>query len=163
MGIAAFIGDDRIVTEDNTGFMAVFNVSSGTVPADGSLSLEVQGDVVDSEEQSPRGFRVLGAGPGTVLGGDFSLESFNADGGAVFSLRCQSDNEFLIDTFQAVTAASPSSTPTDRPVRPVLVQTDFAEHNSAAVSSVLVLGALLTLGGAAVALWRVGRVSSRRH
>ena len=76
------------------------------------------------------------------------------------------EGDITIDAFQATAAPPPTVTvtvqPTASPVRPVVVQTDFAGHDRASTFP-LVLGGALLVGGIGAAATGRGRGSSRRH
>jgi outer membrane lipoprotein SlyB len=79
------------------------------------------------------------------------------------------DEDPVVDAFEALAVAEPTttvtttSTATATAVRPVVVQTDFAEDGAAALP-LLGVGALVTIAAGAVGLAR-GRVrtAARRH
>ena len=71
----------------------------------------------------------------------------------------------MIDTFEVNAAVSPvpSTTATFTPVRPVVVQTDFATHEHSTALPLLTGGGLAAATIAAVALGRSARRARRRH
>ena len=110
----------------------------------------------DSSDGGP--FRPKDPGTYTIVGGRFNLEF---DGGVdpTDIMDCRPQGAPVVDTLQAIDAATPTTTP----VRPVIVQTDFAEED-AGVPPLLVVGALVALlSGAAGLARRRHRPSARRH
>jgi hypothetical protein len=83
-------------------------------------------------------------------------------------MYCELDDEgdTAIDSFEAVAAATtPTVAPTESaaPVRPVVVQTDFAGERRASALPLVLGGGLLAATGAATASRARVRAGSRRH
>ena len=131
------------------------------VPTEGPLVLEVTG-----ENSS-----VLAAlaGTNTLVANDFILEVGTGAEGPEAGMYCTltDEGDVSIDAFQATAAATPTAPPTATttatPVRPVVVQTDFAgEDRSTALP--LLAGGGLAAGAVAVVLGHaVRRGTTRRH
>jgi hypothetical protein len=132
------------------------------VPAEGSMSLDLKFD-------SPGDIRP--DRPGTYLVG-FGSIALEISGGNLpdelqFFCELPEGSSAPVDSFKAVAAVTPSAaaTPTGTvtPARPVLVQTDFAEHDST-VAPLMGLGALMTVTAGGVGLARRRRHgTSRQH
>ncbi|WP_377640299.1 DUF6801 domain-containing protein [Oryzobacter terrae] len=145
-----------IVDESGEEVVVEMVFPSTPVPATGPLVLELTGEdvpAVTAEE-----------GTNTLLAGDvivgFGEETYS--GGMFCELVDEGDT--AVDSFVAEgVAASPTVTasPTTSPVRPVVVQTDFADDRSR--RDTLLAGAGLAVAGAVV-LGRGGRrAAARRH
>ncbi len=72
------------------------------------------------------------------------------------------EGDITIDSFEATAAPTPTVTVTASPVRPVVVQTDFAGNDRSSALPLVLGGALMVGGVGAVATGRA-RGSSRRH
>ena len=134
------------------------NHTSFTVPAEGDLTIEVKGGwfIEINRGNEPGRYELVGQG--------FSL-SFQRESGVSGGLSCEPSGGQgpVIDAFEVVAAATPSSA-TATPVRPVLVQTDFADEDSPTAPPLLVLGGLAAASVSAFALGRASRRgTSRRH
>ena len=131
------------------------------VPAEGPMTIDVtgQGDPVIAE-----------AGTNTLVASDFLLVVDTGADGPDVSMLCTltDEGDITIDTFEATAAPTPTvtttvtATPTASPVRPVVVQTDFAAENRSSALPLVLGGALAAGGVGAVATGRARR-SSRRH
>ena len=135
-----------------------FDFGPEDVPGEGpmTLTLDGEGDVVTPKE----------AGTHTLVAGDFVLFVDTGETGPDVGMFCEltDEGDIAIDSFEAVAAATPTTAPTEsaNPVRPVVVQTDFAGQDR---SLPLVLGGgLLAVGTGAVVTGRArARAASRRH
>ena len=166
-GLATIQGGGEMflyVNETDDAFNAFWEFAETAVPAEGTMSLDVEGEFeVDR-------FRVADAGVHTILGADFFLFVDTGEEGPGAGMFCEpTDEDPVVDAFEALAVAAPTttvtttSTATATAVRPVVVQTDFAEDD-AAMLPLLGVGALVTLAAGAVGLAR-GRVrtAARRH
>ena len=128
------------------------------VPESGALSLDV--------EVRATSFRAF-AGSNRILAGSFYVfldGGVEAEGG----VNCAPAGGVLttIDTFTGSTAipTTPSAPAEETPVRPVLVQTDFADDERGTGTSVLAGGGLAILALALFGLaWGRQREASRSH
>jgi len=144
---------------------ASFEFAPTELPAEGTVTLDLTGDVDRFRAQDP--------GTQTILLFDFGLFVDTGDPeGPGAGMFCESADgqDVAIDALEVTAAATSAptttvtTTATATPVRPVVVQTDFAaEEDSTAFP--LGLGAgILALSGGAAALTRTARRSaSRRH
>jgi hypothetical protein len=141
---------------------ASFGFGPTELPAEGPVTLDLDGEADRFRPQDP--------GTQTILLFDFGLFVDTGDPeGPGAGMFCESADgqDVAIDALQATAAVTPAPTTTvtttATPVRPVVVQTDFAHEDSTAFP--LGLGAgILALSGAAAALARTARRSaSRRH
>jgi len=163
-----------LVEPDGEGSTAVpLDIGPTTVPLEGPLTLTFTGDAPEVTPLTP--------GTHTLLAGDLTLLLTTSAQGPIVGLGCfLADNnpDISIDAFEATTGtptttptptvtatptASVTAAPTTGPVRPVVVQTDFAgDDRSSALPLVLGGGLLVGAGAAAVGRTRV-RAGSRRH
>ncbi len=139
---------------------AAFPWGPVAVPAEGPLTVEL----LEGDAES---YRVQDAGAHRILMSGFAFWVETGEEEPVAWMFCGSDDEVVVDTFQARQATAvpvPTVTVTTAaPVRPVLVQTDAAQGDDrAAGAPVLGAGALVLLA-TAVGLRRAQRSSSRRH
>ena len=160
-----FFEGGRPVNGDVSGFSAEIR-ALGTVPTEGSLSLDLEGFLIDVEQLTEvSGFYFLEPGTVTIHAGTFGVTlNQNLD-----LLGCGTEESFAIDTVEVLAVATPTraATPTTRPsstpVRPVLVQTDFAEDHASTLPS-LGAGALTMIAaGLAGLAHRRRRSASRQH
>lgn len=130
------------------------------VPAEGPLVLEVtgQGDPVIATE----------VGTNTLVANDFFLEVGTGEGpesGMYCTLSDEGD--ISIDAFEATAAATPTTTvtasPSVSPVRPVVVQTDFAGEDRSMALPLLAGGGLAAASLALVVGRGTRRGTARRH
>ena len=141
---------------DETGEEYVVELSFDTtdVPAEGPMVLDVsgEGDPIVAAE----------VGTNTLVADAFFLFVDTGEEGDEVGLFCEltDEGDVSIDAFEATAAAAPTTTVTTTasPVRPVVVQTDFAEDRATALP--LLAGA--GLAAATVAVVAVGR-SARRE
>lgn len=152
------------VDETDDEFFAFFEFAETAVPAEGTMSLDVEGGF-----EADR-FRVADAGVHTILGAEFFLSIDTGEEGPGAGMFCEpADEDPVVDAFEALAVAEPTttvtttSTATATAVRPVVVQTDFAPDDAAALP-LLGAGAVMTLAAGAVGLARARvRTASRRH
>ncbi|HET6969458.1 MAG TPA: DUF6801 domain-containing protein [Ornithinibacter sp.] len=166
-GMTTIVGGGEIfayIAEAEDEFFPFFEFDETAVPAEGPLVLEVEGEAGRFRPQDP--------GVYTLLGGDFFVfvDTGDEDGpGAGMECFPADDEDVVIDELEATEAATPpppttTVTATATAVRPVVVQTDFADEQGRAVPPVLAAGALLTLVAGAVGAGRRGRLAAgRRH
>lgn len=148
-----------VVDESGEEVVVEMGFPETAVPATGPLVLELTGEDVP-EVTAEEGTNTLLAGD-IIVG--FGEETYS--GGMFCELVDEGDT--AVDSFVAEGAApSPTVTasPTASPVRPVVVQTDFADDGSAA-GTLLAGAGLVTAGAGAVALRSGGlrRATARRH
>lgn len=129
------------------------------VPAQGPMTLEVtgEGDPIVAAE----------VGTNTLIADAFILGVDTGEEGDEVSMFCEltDEGDVSIDAFEATAAAAPTTTvtPTATPVRPVVVQTDFADDRSTTLP-LLAGSGLAAAAVAAVALGRSARrETARRH
>lgn len=154
---------DLVVDPTDDDLFASFEFGPTQVPAEGTLTLEVEG-------QADR-FRPTDPGVQTILLFDFGLfidTGDEAGPGAGMSCETTDGDEVAIDAFSAKAAATPTTTVTTTttagPVRPVVVQTDFADDGGGSALPIVLGGGLLALAGGGTALARGSRRSTpRRH
>ena len=146
------------VAETGETFNARYSYGETPIPATGPVYVDVKGTVSKGDKGHVR-FQPKAPGRYTLVGGHFALDLIGGDFPPV-TMDCDPiDSPVVIDTLTAVNATASSSTP----VRPVVVQTDFAEDD-AGMPPLLFVGALMTLIAGAVGLARTRvRVGSRRH
>ena len=130
------------------------------VPADGAMTLTLDGEGGDVSAKE--------AGTQTLLAGDFILFVDTGENGPDVGMGCKltDEGDTTIDSFEAVAATSPTTAPAESadPVRPVVVQTDFAGEDSSTALPLVLGGGLLAVGTGAVATGRArARAASRRH
>jgi hypothetical protein len=132
------------------------------VPSEGPMALSLTGEGGDVTPKV--------AGTHTLVAGDFILFVDTGDGGPDVGMGCTltDEGDISIDAFQATAAATPTVTitaePTTSPVRPVVVQTDFAGGDRSSALPLVLGGGLLAAGTGAVAASRARvRAGSRRH
>ena len=145
-----------LVDETGEEYVVELSFDATDVPAQGPMVLEVsgEGDPVVATE----------AGTNTLVADAFFLFVDTGEEGDEVGLFCEltDEGDVTIDAFEATAPATPTTTVTTTasatPVRPVVVQTDFAEDRSSALP--LLAGA--GLASATVAVVAFGR-SSRRE
>ena len=145
-----------LVDETGEEYVVELSFDATDVPAEGPMVLEVtgEGDPVVATE----------AGTNTLVADAFFLFVDTGEEGDEVGLFCEltDEGDVTIDAFEATAPATPTTTVTTTasasPVRPVVVQTDFAEDRSSALP--LLAGA--GLASATVAVVAFGR-SSRRE
>ncbi len=145
-----------VVDESGEEVVVEMGFPETAVPATGPLVLELTGEDVP-EVTAEEGTNTLLAGD-IIVG--FGEETYS--GGMFCELVDEGDT--AVDSFVAEGAApSPTVTasPTTSPVRPVVVQTDFADDGSAA-GTLLAGAGLVTAGAGAVALRSGGPPPCRR-
>ncbi|HET6968673.1 MAG TPA: hypothetical protein VFI44_10365, partial [Ornithinibacter sp.] len=138
----------------------VVELSFGTtpVPAEGPLVLEVAGE----------GGSVFASvvGTNTLVANDFGLEVGTGVEGPDAGMYCAltDEGDVSIDSFEATAAATPTTTTTSAtPVRPVVVQTDFAGDDRSTALPLLAAGAVAA-GTVALLVGRGARRDTlRRH
>jgi hypothetical protein len=165
-GVTTFLTgfQDVRVKGTNLSFGGYFN-TSGPFPAQGTRPLDLKGRFEDGLT-NPASFILDEPGTYTVRSRGFRLDvegdNWGPPAGATTS--CEPvDGVVVLDTIEVVTDAPPSADPSDSPVRPVLVQTDFAEPEATA-APLIGVGALTMLAATAVGLARGRRrATSRRH
>lgn len=160
-------GGETILLVDTTDdeLFAFFEFGPTEVPAEGTLTVDVEGEADRFRPQEP--------GVHTILGFDFGLFVDTGDEeGPGAGMFCESADgeDFAIDALEATAAVTPTptttvtATATATAVRPVVVQTDFADERGAAVPPALAAGALLVLAAGAVGAGRRRHGSAgRRH
>jgi len=135
---------------------AFFEFGPSEIPEQGALDLAVEGDADRVRPRDAGVHRVLLTDFGLFL--DTGVDLPGAD------MSCRADDDVVVDTFEARSTPAPTVTVTAAPpVRPVVVQTDFAERDGASPAPALAAGALLTLAAGAVGVGRARRGSARRH
>jgi hypothetical protein len=168
-----------LIDETQEPYFVDLTFNTQQVPADGPMTIDVtgQGDPVIAE-----------AGTNTLVASDFLLVVDPGAGAPPattpppspgpsvppdpidVSMLCTltDEGDITIDSFEATAAPTPTvtttvtATPTASPVRPVVVQTDFAGENRSSALPLVLGGALAAGGVGAVATGRARR-SSRRH
>jgi len=131
---------------------APFASTETAVPETGPLTIEVEGQVGEYVPHQP-GTHTLVAGP--FLGFYTATDGVGPDAGVTCELVEGADT--AIDSFEVTAAATPTASTT--PVRPALVQTDFADDEGAPTLP-LAIAALLA---AAAALVGRALTGARRH
>jgi len=154
-----------LIDETGDDYDVFFEFGPEDVPGEGSMTLSLDGEGGDVTPEDP--------GTHTLLAGDFVLFVDSGDGGPDVGMYCEitDEGDTTIDAFEAVAATtSPTTTPTvaptesAAPVRPVVVQTDFAgEHHASALPLVLGGGLLAAGTGTLVATRARVRSGARRH
>ena len=134
---------------------AFFEFGPTELPEQGALTVAVEGD---ADPLRPRD-----AGVHSILLADFGLFILTGGEEPGADMSCEADGYVVVDAFEARATAAPTVTVTAAPVRPVVVQTDFAERDGASPAPALAAGALLTLAAGAVGVGRARRGSARRH
>jgi hypothetical protein len=138
---------------------AYFEFGPVDLPGEGGLTLEVSGEA-DS-------YRVQDEGVHSILLPEFHLFLNTNEGQPDALISCFSEDDIVVDAFtarQATVAPAPTVTVTTSvPVRPVLVQTDATQGDSAAIAPALGATGLLALAAAAIGLGRARHPSPRRH
>jgi hypothetical protein len=130
------------------------------VPGEGPMTLILTGE---GGEVTPKV-----AGTHTLVAGDFILFVDTGENGPDVGMGCKltDEGDTTIDSFEAVAASSPTTAPVESadPVRPVVVQTDFAGEDRSTALPLVLGGGLLAVGTGAVAAGRArARATSRRH
>ena len=130
------------------------------VPAEGPMTLTLDGEGGDVTPKE--------AGTHTLVAGDFILFVDTGENGPDVGMGCKltDEGDTTIDSFEAVAATSPTTAPAESadPVRPVVVQTDFAGEDRSTALPLVLGGGLLAVGTGAVATGRArARAASRRH
>lgn len=131
------------------------------IPAEGQFTVPVSGQIGKYQPRT--------AGTYTLVTGAelfFFLDPEGPDGDSGLTCTPDSAGDSAIDTFAATAAATPTMTVTTTasPVRPVLVQTDFAGEDPAVpVRLALGVGVIALTGVAAGAAGTARRSGSRRH
>ena len=148
---------------DETGDEYVVELAFETteVPAEGPLVLAVtgEGDPVIAAE----------VGTNTLVANDFFLEVGTGGEGPESGMYCTltDEGDISIDAFEATAAATPTTpvtaSPSVSPVRPVVVQTDFARGDRATALPLLAGGGLAAASLALVVRRGARRGSARRH
>jgi len=148
-------GTDLLVDPTDDPLFASFQFGPAKLPDQGALTVAVEGDADR--------FRPREAGAFSILMTDFGLFiGIGVESGA--DMSCSADDDVVVDTFEVRAAPTPTVTVTAAPpVRPVVVQTDFAGRDGASPAPALAAGALLTLAAGAVGVGRARRGSTRRH
>ena len=144
-------------TRPTTRSFAFFEFGPTELPDQGALTVAVEGEA--DRCPSPGGavrHSILLTGFGLFI--DTGVDEPGAD------MFCKADDDVVVDTFEARATPTPTVTVTAAPpVRPVVVQTDFAGRDDASPAPALAAGALLTLAAGAVGVGRARRGSTRRH
>ena len=139
-----------------------FRFGETSVPAEGTLTLQIEGEVGEYEPQQ--------AGPHTLVAGPYMyvyLKLSEVDGGPEAGISCElvAEGDPAIDAFSATEAATPTTTVTTTTataVRPLVVQTDFAADDPSSTVALLAGGGL-ALTAALMLGHHVRGYSSRRH
>ena len=149
-----------LIDETGDEYDVFFDFGPEDVPGEGpmTLALDGEGDVVTPTE----------AGTHTLVAGDFVLFVDTGETGPDVGMFCEltDEGDIAIDSFEAVAAATPTTAPTEsaNPVRPVVVQTDFAGEDRSTALPLVLGGGLLAVGTGAVVTGRArARAASRRH
>lgn len=143
-----------VIEESDEPFVIELTFESTPVPAEGPMTVEVEG--IDEEE-----IEATEPGTYTLLASDFFLFSGD-DENTGMGCELTDEGDATIDAFEAVEeepteTVAPTVTVTATPVRPALVQTDVAEGTPAGNA-----GGLVLAGGAAAMLALAGRFAVRR-
>jgi hypothetical protein len=135
------------------------------LPAEGLFTVPVSGVAGEYQPQNAGTYTLV-----TLAELFFYLDPEGQAGDSGVTCTPDNDGDTAIDVFTATGAATPTTTVTTTataaapPVRPVVVQTDFADDEVAPLSLTVLLGTgLLALGGAAGARWTGRHSASRRH
>lgn len=153
-----------LIDETGDDYDVFFEFGPEDVPAEGSMTLTLDGEGGDVTPEE--------VGTHTLLAGDFVLFVDSGDGGPDVGMYCEltDEGDTTIDAFEAVAATGPTTTPSvaptesAAPVRPVVVQTDFAGGDRATALPLALGGGLLVAGsGALVAKRARVRSGARRH
>ena len=135
-----------------------FDFGPAEVPATGPFSLEVQG--VDEPTL------IAESGTNTLVADAFFI-AFGDDETYEGGMDCElvDEGDPTIDVVEGVGSAPTTTTaPTTTPVRPVVVQTDFAGSEGPSALPLLALGGAALAAAGAVALGRgARRAAARRH
>ena len=147
--------------ESEEEYVVELSFDTTPVPAEGPLVLEVSGE----------GGSVFAAvvGTNTLVASDFLLQVFTGEEGPQAGMFCllTDEGDVSIDAFEATAAATPTTTTTvtttATPVRPVVVQTDFAGDDRSTALPLLAGGGLAAAAVALVAGRGARRDTTRRH
>lgn len=148
-------GDTELLVDPTDDpLFAFFEFAPTELPDQGALTVAVEGGADRFRPREAGAFSIL-------LTGFFISTGVDELGG---DMVCQADDDVVVDTFEARATPTPTVTVTAAPpVRPVVVQTDFAGRDDASPAPALAAGALLTLAAGAVGVGRARRGSTRRH
>ena len=131
------------------------------IPAEGPFTVPVSGQIGEYQPQK--------AGTYTLVAGEelfFFLDPEGPDGDSGLTCTVDGGGDTAIDVFTATAAATPTTTVTTTasPVRPVVVQTDFAGEDPALpLPLALGVGVIGVAGLAAGAAGTARRSGARRH
>jgi hypothetical protein len=149
-----------LIDETGDEYDVFFDFGPEDVPAEGpmTLTLDGEGDAVTPKE----------AGTHTLVAGDFVLFVDTGETGPDVGMFCEltDEGDVSIDSFEAVAPATPTTAPTETaaPVRPAVVQTDFAGEDRSTALPLALGGGLLAVGAGTVATGRArARAAARRH
>ncbi|HET7820062.1 MAG TPA: hypothetical protein VFL10_00940 [Ornithinibacter sp.] len=149
-----------LIDETGDEYDVFFDFGPEDVPGEGPMTLSLVGEGGDVTPKE--------AGTHTLVAGDFVLFVDTGETGPDVGMGCEltDEGDTTIDSFEAVAATSPTTAPSTStdPVRPVVVQTDFAGEDRSTALPLVLGGGLLAVGTGAVATGRVrARAASRRH
>ena len=149
-----------LIDETGDEYDVFFDFGPEDVPGEGPMTLTLAGE---GGEVTPEV-----AGTHTLVAGDFVLFVDTGEEGPDVGMGCEltDEGDITIDSFEATASATtaPTTPPTESaaPVRPVVVQTDFAGEDRSTALPLALGGGLLAAGTGAVATGRA-RAASRRH
>lgn len=150
-----------LVDESGEEFVVQVSFPATPVPAEGPLTLQLTGqdeDAVVAEE-----------GTNTLIASDVFLVVDTGSQEPEVGMYCEltDEGDVSIDAFEATAAATPTTTvtasPTASPVRPVVVQTDFAGEGRSTALPLLAGGGLAAASLALVVGRGARRGTARRH
>jgi len=152
-----------VIDETGDEYDVFFDFGPEEVPGEGPMTLTLTGE---GGEVTPKV-----AGTHTLVAGDFILFVDTGETGPDVGMGCELSDEgdTTIDSFDAVagsTSPTPTTAPTETssPVRPVVVQTDFAGGDRSTALPLVLGGGVLAAGTGAVFTGRArARATSRRH
>jgi hypothetical protein len=150
-----------LIDETGDEYDVFFDFGPEVVPGEGPMALTLTGE---GDDVTPKV-----AGTHTLVAGDFILFVDTGETGPDVGMGCEltDEGDITIDSFEAVAAStSPTTAPTETssPVRPVVVQTDFAGEDRSTALPLVLGGGLLAAGTGAVFTGRArARATSRRH
>ena len=150
-----------LIDETGDEYDVFFDFGPEEVPAEGPMTLTLDGEGGDV---TPR----RRPAPTPWWRATSSCSSTPARTGPDVGMGCEltDEGDITIDSFEAVAATAPTTAPTEStgPVRPVVVQTDFAGEDRSTALPLVLGGGLLAVGTGAVATGRArARAASRRH
>ena len=150
-----------LLDETDEEYVVELTFAATAVPAEGPLVLDVtgEGDPVVATE----------VGTNTLVADDFFLDVDTGEEGPLVGMYCTltDEGDVSIDAFEATAAATPTTTtttaPTATPVRPAVVQTDFAGDDRSTALPLLAGGGLAAAAVALVVGRGARRGTTRRH